>query len=77
MSAVARVRKDVRAVVTSRTMKHEPTRMEENLHLQEHDVEILQLQEKAHAQACEPTPHEERIERPATGTGDGDLAALC
>ena len=49
MSAVARVRKDVRAVVTSRTMKHEPTRMEENLHLQEHDVEILQLQEKAHA----------------------------
>ena len=46
MSEVAQVRKDVRAVMASSTRKHEPTRMEENLHLQEHDVEILQVQEK-------------------------------
>ena len=77
MSAVAQVREDVRAVVALRTMKHEPTRMKENLHLQEHVVRDLAGAEKSARAGCEPAPREEPVVRPATGTGDGDLAALC
>jgi hypothetical protein len=76
MSAVAQVREDVRAVVALRTMKHEPTRMKENLHLQEHVVRDLAGAEKSARAGCEPAPREERVVRPAAGTGDGDKAAL-